>query len=87
LFVARTTTTFAKAESAVLTDLETANATAANTEKESILYYHSVVAVDPSFGRWGLATSGPAVFVPVLPAKGVVGAETIAALAVASSYK
>ena len=70
LFVAptsRTTTPFAQAESAVLSDLENANASAANTEKESILYYYSVVAIDPSFGRWGLGTSGPNVFAPALP--------------------
>ena len=88
LFVARTTTTFAKAEDAILSDLENANATGANTEKESILYYHSAIAIDPSFGRWGLNTTGPAVFAPALPSSGAVGAETIAALAVgAARYK
>jgi hypothetical protein len=87
LFVARTTTTFAKAESAVLSDLENANATAANTEKESILYY-SAISIDPAFGRWGLGTSGPQVFAPALPSSKVVGAQTVAALAVgASTYK
>ncbi len=62
LFVAptkRTVTPFAKAESAVLTDIQSANASAANTEKESILYY-SAISVDPAFGRWGLGSSGPA---------------------------
>ena len=88
LFVARTTTTFAKAENAILSDLENANATAANTVKESILYHHSAVAMDPSFGRWGLNTTGPAVFAAALPSSGAVGAETIAALAVgAARYK
>jgi hypothetical protein len=91
LFVAPTSrkpTPFAQAESAVLSDLETANATAANTEKERILYYYSSVAIDPSFGRWGLGSNGPNVFAPALPSKGYVGTETIAALAVgASTYK
>jgi hypothetical protein len=90
LFVAptkRTPTPFAQAESAVLSDLENANATAANSEKESILYY-SAVAIDPSIGRWGLDTTGRAVFAPATPSSGVVGAATITALgAGASTYK
>jgi hypothetical protein len=90
LFVAptkRTVTPFAKAESAVLTDIQSANASAANTEKESILYY-SAISIDPAFGRWGLGTSGPQVFAPALPSSKVVGAQTVAALAVgASTYK
>ena len=90
LFVAptkRTPTPFAQAESAVLSDLENANATAANSEKESILYY-SAVAIDPSIGRWGLDTTGRAVFAPATPSSSVVGAATITALGVgASTYK
>jgi hypothetical protein len=90
LFVAptkRTPTPFAQAESAVLSDLENANATAANSEKEVILRY-SNVAIDPSVGRWGVATTGPEVFVPATPSSGVVGSATITALGVgASTYK
>jgi hypothetical protein len=91
LFVAptsRTPTPFAQAESAVLSDLENANASAANTEKERILYYDSVIAIDPALGRWGLGTSGPTVFAPALPSSSAVGTATITALGVgASTYK
>lgn len=90
LFVAptsRTPTPFATAESAVLSDLENANASSANTEKENILYY-SAIGIDPAFGRWGLSTSGPTVFAPAVPASGDVGSTTISALGVgASTYK
>lgn len=75
LFVAptkRTVTPFAAAESSILSDLETANASSANTVKEKILYY-SAISVDPAFGRWGLNTTGPTTFVPGLPAKSDVG--------------
>ena len=84
LFVAptkRTPTPFAKAEAAVLSDLENTNASAANIEKEGILY-RSVVAVDPAFGRWGLGTSGPSVFAPAAPSSSIVGSQTVAALGV-----
>lgn len=88
LFVARTTTSFAKAENAVLSDLESSNASKANTEKERILYYYSVVAIDPAFGRWGLSSSGPSVFTPATPSSTIVGSSTVAALGVgASIYK
>ncbi len=91
LFVAptkRTPTTFAQAEASVLSDLENANASAANTEKERILYYYSVVAIDPAFGRWGLSSSGPSVFAPAAPSSTIVGSATVTALGVgASTYK
>jgi uncharacterized surface protein with fasciclin (FAS1) repeats len=89
LFVAptkRTPTTFAKAEATVVSDVQSANATKANTEKASILYY-SAIAVDPSFGRWGLGTSGPTVFAPATPSATVVGPTTVAALSGPTSYK
>ncbi len=90
LFVAptkRTPSTFAKAEATVVSDVESANANSANTEKENILYY-SAIAIDPSIGRWGLGSSGPQVFAPATPSNGVVGAPTVAALSVgASTYK
>jgi hypothetical protein len=90
LFVApttRTVTPFAKAEPSVLSDLESANATAASLEREQILRYSSI-AVDPAFGRYELGSSGPAVFAPATPSSGAVGATTITALgAGASTYK
>jgi hypothetical protein len=90
LFVAptkRTPTTFTQAEPTILSDLETANAAAANTQKENILYY-SAVAVDPAFGRWGAGSSGDEVFAPATPSSAVVGSTTISNLSVgASTYK
>lgn len=62
----RTVTSFAVAENVVLSDMQDANASTANTEEETILY-QAAVAVDPAFGRWGLDENGPAVFVPALP--------------------
>ena len=64
----RTVTPYAKAKNAVLSDMQDANASAANSEEETILY-HSAIAVDPAFGRWGLNTNGPTVFAPAVPAK------------------
>ncbi|MEO9180709.1 MAG: hypothetical protein ABI298_03560, partial [Acidimicrobiales bacterium] len=88
LFVAptkRTMTPFGAAESSILSDLETVNASLANTAKEKILYY-SAVSVDPAFGRWGLNTTGPTTFAPGLPAKADVGtAAMITALTSAST--
>lgn len=88
LFVAptkRTVTPFATAESSVLSDLETANATNANAVKEKILFY-SAISVDPAFGRWGLNTTGPTTFAPGLPAKADVGTTSmITALTTAST--
>lgn len=90
LFVAptkRTQAPFAQAESSILSTLENANATAANTEKERILYL-SAIAVDPAFGRWGLGTNGPSDFAPAVPPSTIVGSDIIAALSVgASTYK
>jgi hypothetical protein len=90
LFVAptsRTTTPFASAEGAILSDLENANATKANAATAGIVY-HSAVSIDPSVGRWGLGTTGASVFAPALPSNSVVGSSTITALGVgASTYK
>jgi hypothetical protein len=84
LFVAptsRTPTPFDKAEAAIYSDLQSVNASAANTEKESILEHaYTAVAVDPSFGRWGLGSNGPSVVAPALPSSGQVGSTTITAL-------
>jgi hypothetical protein len=71
LFVAptkKTVTPYDQAESAVLSDIQSLNATAANAEEENILYA-TAVGVNPAFGRWGAAssTSARSVFVPALP--------------------
>jgi hypothetical protein len=87
LFVAptkRTVTPLAQAENVVASDMETANANAANTEKEKILYY-SAISVDPAYGRWGLTSTGPSLFAPAVPAATSVGASQAAALTSASS--
>ena len=64
----RTSTPFAQAVNAVVSDVQNVNATSASTIKENILYA-AAVAVDPAFGRWGLnQTSGPGVFAPATPA-------------------
>lgn len=71
LFVAatkRTATPYAEAAEAVLSDLQNLNAQAASKVKNSLLYA-AAVHVDPSFGQWGLNTTGPEVFVPTVPAK------------------
>ena len=92
LFVAatsRTTTPFAKASSAVLADIQSLNAAAANTAKNKILY-RAAIAVDPAFGRWGLNTTGPTVFTLATPPKASVGdANVVTALTAAgtTSYK
>ena len=92
LFVAptkRTPTPFAKSQPSVLSDLQSLNANSANTIKQNILY-QAAVAVDPTFGRWGLDTTGPTVFAPASPASGLVGdAATLKALSSASraTYK
>jgi hypothetical protein len=64
----RTVTPYAQAEDVVVSDMQDANASSANTEEETILY-HSAIAVDPAFGRWGLDTTGPTVFPAALPNK------------------
>ena len=82
LFVAVTkesTTSFTKAASTVLSDLQNLNAEAADRVKNSLLE-HAAVHVDPSFGQWGLNTTGPEVFAPSVPAKtNVSGAGTLTA--------
>jgi hypothetical protein len=89
LFVAptkRVPATFAQAASAVLADLKAINASAANTEKEKILYYDAI-AVDPAFGRWGLNSTGPTVFVPALPATSDVDSSKTLTTPSTSPYK
>jgi hypothetical protein len=64
----RTVTPYAQAESVVVSDMQDANASSANSEEEAILY-ESAIAVDPAFGRWGLESTGPTVFPAALPNK------------------
>ena len=71
LFVAptkETVTPFTQAASAVISDIQSLNSTAASSEEEGILYA-SAVGVNSAFGRWGItsSSSGPSVFVPALP--------------------
>ncbi len=71
LFVAvtsRTTTPFAKAEPAVLADLQSLNAASASALKDNLLY-RAAVHVDPAFGVWGASSAGPGVFAPATPPK------------------
>ncbi len=88
LFVAvtkRSVTPFASASSAVLADLQSLNASAADSVKNSLLY-DAAVHVDPAFGRWGLNTTGPEVFAPAAPsASDVTGAKQLAGSA--ATYK
>ncbi|MGH3733787.1 MAG: hypothetical protein ACRDVC_10545 [Acidimicrobiales bacterium] len=72
LFVAATkriVTPYATAAETVLSDLQNLNAQAADKVKNTLLY-ESAVYVDPSFGRWGLNTTGLEVFAPSVPATG-----------------
>jgi hypothetical protein len=74
LFVAvtkRTITPFSQAESAVLSDLRTLNASSASTVKNDLLA-RAAVHVDPAFGQWGVSSSGPGVLDSGTPAKGTV---------------
>jgi hypothetical protein len=72
-------TPYTEAASTVLSDLQNLNAENADKVKESLLY-SAAVHIDPSFGRWGLNTTGPQVFAPGMPStKNVAGAATLAA--------
>jgi hypothetical protein len=85
LFVAATSkirTPFAKAQSEVISNIQSANSTAANSVKAGILYA-AAVDIDPAYGRWGLSSSGPGVFVPGLP--GESGPSSTSHLSTASS--
>ena len=81
LFVAvtkRTPTPFATAEPAVLNDLKTLNAQAADAVKNSVLE-EAAIYVDPAFGLWGVSsTEGPGVFAPSVPtSSNVTGAQKL----------
>ncbi len=64
----KSVTPLAQAQGVVISDIQSNNSANANTVKANILYASAVV-VDPSLGRWGLATSGPSIFVPNLPSE------------------
>ncbi|HEY1762594.1 MAG TPA: hypothetical protein VGG17_08390 [Acidimicrobiales bacterium] len=89
LFVAvtkRTVTPYAKASTAVLSDLQGLNAEAASTQKNQLLE-EAAVYVDPAFGQWGASTTGLGVLAGSSPAKsGVLGASSLAGAAT-TSYK
>lgn len=90
LFVAptkKTATPFDNAASAVLSDIQSLNSTAANSEEESILEA-TAVGVNPAFGRWGAAstTSSPSVFAPALPSS-IDAVDSSANLTTASTSK
>ncbi len=71
LFVAvtrRTPNSFAKAEPAVLADLQSLNAATAGELKDNLLY-NAAIHVDPAFGVWGVSSAGPGVFAPTTPPK------------------
>ena len=82
----RSTTPFNIASSAVLTDMRNLNASSANTEKQTILY-RAVVSIDPAYGRWGSASSGPNVFAPALPSTNDVAAASSLTTVSAHPYK
>jgi hypothetical protein len=82
----RTPVTFTAAETQVYADVQSLNASSAGVVKENILY-RAAVAVDPAFGRWGLATSGRGVFAPATPpASDALGAQVLAGTA-GATYK
>jgi hypothetical protein len=89
LFVAptkKTVTPFASATSAVLSDLQTLNATNAKTQEESVVY-QAAVNVDPALGQWGLGSSGPSVFANALPSTANLIDAKILSTATAATYK
>ncbi len=82
----RTTTPYASAQPRVLADVTALNTTAANAVKQRILY-RAHVSIDPSLGRWGLSSSGPAVFAPGTPKKSDVAGASVLSGARGATYK
>jgi hypothetical protein len=82
----RTTTPFKDAASSVLADVQSLNANSANTVKQDILY-QAAIAVDPAYGRWGLASSGPTVYAPATPAAADVTSAAVLSSASIATYK
>lgn len=89
LYVAPTSVTatpFAQAASAVLSDVQTLNASNAKTHEQNVLYL-SAVSINPAFGQWGLGTAGPTVFAVSLPKPANVSAASILRTASTAPYK
>lgn len=89
LFVAptsRTTTPFASAATAVLSDIQTLNSSSANTVKQNILYT-AAVSINSSYGSWGLSSSGPEVFATATPSTNDVPAATVLVTPSTTPYK
>jgi hypothetical protein len=89
LFVAptkRSTTPFAEAEGAVVTDLQALNASSANTLKQQILF-RAAIKVDPALGRWGLTSSGPMVVAPATPPAADVNSTSLLTTPPTSAYQ
>ena len=89
LFIAptkRTTSPLADATPLVLNDLKTLNASGADSVKQQILY-RAAVALDPAFGRWGLASTGPQVFAAALPDASNVTSPSTLTTASSPTYK
>ncbi|MFI5036028.1 MAG: hypothetical protein ACHQFZ_07480 [Acidimicrobiales bacterium] len=82
----RTVTPFASASTQVYADAQSLDASAASRVKESILY-RAAIAVDPSFGRWGLSSTGPSVFAPATPPSADVTGASVLARSTGATYK
>ncbi len=82
----RSVTPLAEAQGAVVADIQSLNASSANTLKESILY-RAAITVDPALGRWGLTSSGPMVVAPATPPAADVNSTSILVTAPTSAYQ
>ena len=82
----RSTTPLAEAQSAVVADIQSLNASSANTLKESILY-RAAVTVDPALGRWGITSSGLTVVAPATPPAADVNSTSLLVTAPTSAYQ
>jgi hypothetical protein len=82
----RSTTPLAEAQSAVVADIQSLNASSANTLKETILY-RAAIKVDPAVGRWGLTSSGPMVVAPAIPPAADVNSTSLLVTAPTSAYQ
>ena len=82
----RSITPLAEAQSAVVADVQSLNASSANTLKESILY-RAAIKVDPALGRWGLTSSGPIVVAPATPPAADVNSTSLLVTAPTSAYQ
>ncbi len=82
----RTPSTLASAEGAVITDIQSLNASAANVAKTTILE-QAAVRVDPAFGTWSVTSSGPAVVAPSAPSASDVNSASLLTTAPTSFYQ